>query len=150
MPAQRIREWQMPAASPRRSLPHIPGRWTSVPIGPCCPPVWLPVATPALLLAEYLAAYPHSSDSDRDSFFPDSQDGQERFLWDFDTADRLHPFLPFFLFFQQFPFPRDVAAVALGCHVFLHRPDGLPGDDFVPYRCLNGDFKHLPRNQLFH
>src|SRR5512135_854502 len=42
----------------------------------------------------------------------DLEDGEERFLRDFDGADLLHPLLPLLLLFQELPLSRDVAAVA--------------------------------------
>ena len=69
---------------------------------------------------------------------------------DFDAADLFHPFFARFLFFQQFAFARDVAAVAFGQHVFAQGFHGGAGDDLVANRRLDGDFKHLPRDEFAH
>src|SRR5262245_13503606 len=83
-------------------------------------------------------------------FSPDLQYGQKRLLRDFDSADPLHPLLPFFLFLQQLPFPCDVAAVTRGEDILAKRLDRLACDDAIADRRLNGDLEHLPRNQLPH
>src|SRR5204863_6821864 len=51
----------------------------------------------------------------------DFQHGQEGLLRNFDFPDALHALFAFFLLFQQLPLPADVAAVALGEHVFAQR-----------------------------
>ena len=78
------------------------------------------------------------------------QHRQKRFLRNLYAADFLHPLLAFFLFFEQFAFARDVAAVAFGDDVFAHGFDGFAGDDFRADGGLNGDLKHLPRDQFLH
>src|SRR5260370_25719739 len=49
------------------------------------------------------------------------QHGEERFLRNVNLADTLHAALAFFLFFEEFAFARDVAAIALGGNVFAPR-----------------------------
>src|SRR5690349_10105736 len=58
-------------------------------------------------------------------FAAETEDRHERFLWNLDVADQLHPRLAFFLLFQQLALARHVAAVAFGEHVFPHRADRL-------------------------
>ncbi len=67
------------------------------------------------------------------------QDLDEGFLGDVDRADGFHPFFAFFLFFQQFPFAGDVAAVAFSGDIFPHGTDGFAGDDFSADGGLDGD-----------
>ena len=55
--------------------------------------------------------------------------GHEGFLGNVDGADRFHAFLPFSLFFEQFLFAGDVAAVAFGEDVFAEGGDAFAGDD---------------------
>ena len=45
----------------------------------------------------------------------------ERLLRNVDLPDAFHPFFSFLLFLQQFPFARDIAAVAFRGHVFSQR-----------------------------
>ena len=45
------------------------------------------------------------------------------------------------LLFQQLAFSRDVAAVALGSHIFPHGLDGFTGNDLSPNGRLQRDFK---------
>ena len=47
------------------------------------------------------------------------------------------------LFFQEFAFPRDVAAVALGGDVFPKGADGGAGDDLAAHGPLDGDLELL-------
>src|SRR4051794_9052887 len=53
---------------------------------------------------------------------------QERLLGDLDVPHLLHTLLALFLLFQQLPFSRDVAAIALRGHVLAERRDRLAGD----------------------
>src|SRR5689334_14358941 len=64
----------------------------------------------------------------------DFQDGEECLLRNIDLTHTLHPALAFLLLLQEFPFARDIAAVALRKHIFPHGRDGLAGDDLVPDR----------------
>ena len=57
----------------------------------------------------------------------------------------LHPLLALFLFLQEFPFSRDVTAVALGRHVLPEGRDGGPGDDLPADGALDGDLELVPR-----
>ena len=76
------------------------------------------------------------------------QHGEERFLRDIDAAYALHAFFSFFLFLEQFAFPRDVSAVAFGEHVLADRGDGFAGDHAAADGGLDRDFKHLAGDQL--
>ena len=69
---------------------------------------------------------------------------------DFDAADLFHPFFAGFLFFQQFALAGNVAAVAFGEYVFAQGFHGGAGDDLVANRRLDGDFKHLPWDEVAH
>src|SRR5581483_2978680 len=71
-------------------------------------------------------------------------------LGDIDAADALHALLAFFLFLEEFALAGDVAAVAFGQNVFAHGRYGFAGDDLGADRCLDGHFKHLPRDEFFH
>src|SRR5277367_1334173 len=53
----------------------------------------------------------------------DFQHGEKRFLGNVYAADALHAFLAFLLFFEEFPFARDISAVALRDHVLANRAD---------------------------
>src|SRR4051812_4647099 len=55
--------------------------------------------------------------------------GDECLLRDLDAADHLHPLLALLLLLEQLALAGDVAAVALGKHVFAHRRDRLASDD---------------------
>src|SRR5437016_3177723 len=76
------------------------------------------------------------------------QHREEGFLRDVDLADALHAALAFFLFFKEFAFARNVAAVALGENVFANRRDGFARNHAAANRRLNRHFEHLPRNQF--
>ena len=64
---------------------------------------------------------------------PDSclQHLNERLLRNIHRAEGFHAFFAFLLFFEQLAFARDVAAVALGRHVFSERTHGFAGDDLA-------------------
>ena len=71
-------------------------------------------------------------------------------LWGMrDRAHHLHPLLALLLFLQQFSFPGNVTAVALGRNVLAERRDRSTGDDLSTDRPLNGYLKHLAGNLLF-
>src|SRR5690242_10896541 len=55
----------------------------------------------------------------------DFEHRQERFLRDLHSPHALHAALAFLLLFEQFALARDVAAVALGQHVFAHTGNGF-------------------------
>ena len=52
-------------------------------------------------------------------------------------------FFALFLLLQQLLLSGDVAAVALGQHVFAHGLDGFPGDDLAADGRLDGDLEEL-------
>nr|GFD58521.1 hypothetical protein [Tanacetum cinerariifolium] len=54
----------------------------------------------------------------------------------------------FFLLFEQLALTRNVAAIALGNHVFTQSLYRFAGDDFLADRGLNGDVEHLAGQQL--
>src|SRR6266851_1336888 len=74
------------------------------------------------------------------------QHRHERLLWNLDRTDPLHPSLAFLLLFQQLAFTRDVAAVALGKHVFPYRRNRLAGNHLAADRCLQRHLEHLTRD----
>src|ERR671934_2679089 len=80
----------------------------------------------------------------------DLQDRQECFLRNLDTADALHPLLPFLLLFKKLALAGDVSAVTLGKNVLSKRLDGFPRDHAVADRRLNGNLEHLPWDKLTH
>ena len=51
---------------------------------------------------------------------------------------------------EQLALARDVAAVALGSHVFAHGADVFARDDLIADACLDRDLKKLPRHDLLH
>jgi hypothetical protein len=75
--------------------------------------------------------------------------GEEGFLGHFHVADLAHTFLSFFLFFEEFPLPCDVAAVTFGGDVFPDGLNGFAGDDLGANGRLYGDIELLARNQFF-
>src|SRR5882762_9534180 len=76
------------------------------------------------------------------------QNGEEGFLRNVHLADALHAALAFFLFFEEFAFARNVAAVALGENVLANRGHRFARDHAAANRGLNRHLKHLPRNQF--
>jgi len=60
----------------------------------------------------------------------------------------LHPFLSFFLLFEQLTLARDVAPVALGGHVLAQRAHRLAGDHLGADRGLDHHLEQLARDQL--
>lgn len=64
-------------------------------------------------------------------------------MGDFDFADLHHALFAGFLFFEEFSFSRDVAAVAFGEDVFSDGIDGFASDDFSADGALDGDFELL-------
>src|SRR4051812_38510134 len=72
---------------------------------------------------------------------PRFQNGQKCFLRNVDAADRFHAALAFFLLFEQFALPRDVAAVAFGGHVLAQGRDRFASDDPAADRGLDRDFE---------
>ena len=71
------------------------------------------------------------------------QHRHEGALGDLDRAHHLHALLAGPLFFQEFAFPGDVAAVALGGDVFAKGRDGGAGDDLAAHGPLDGDLELL-------
>src|SRR6266404_2882669 len=57
------------------------------------------------------------------------------------APDALHALFAFFLFFQQFAFAGDIAAVAFRQDVFADGVDRFASDNFRADRSLNGDLK---------
>src|SRR5712691_589105 len=72
------------------------------------------------------------------------QDRQERFLRDLHLADLLHALLALGLLGPELALAGDVAAVALGGDVLLHRRDRFAGDDSAADRGLDGDLEQVP------
>ena len=71
------------------------------------------------------------------------QHGQKCFLRNFYVADLAHSFLPFLLFFQEFPFSGNIAAIAFGGYILAHGTDVFAGDNFGADCGLNGDLELL-------
>ena len=57
-----------------------------------------------------------------------------------------HPLLSFFLLLQKLLLAADIAAIALGQHIFSHGFDSLPRDDLAAYSRLNRDLKQMSWN----
>src|SRR3954471_14207643 len=74
--------------------------------------------------------------------------GDEGRLRDLDVADLAHPLLALLLLLKKLLLAADVAAVALGEHVFAQRTDRLAGDHPAADRGLDGDLEELARDQL--
>src|SRR5271166_2889735 len=74
------------------------------------------------------------------------KDREEGLLRDVHLADAFHALFAFFLFFEEFAFARDVAAVALGQHIFANGGDGFARDHAAANGGLNGHVEHLPWN----
>ena len=64
-------------------------------------------------------------------------------MGDLDGAHHLHALFAGLLFFQEFAFPGDVAAVALGGDVLAKGADGGAGDDLAAHGPLDGDLELL-------
>ena len=73
---------------------------------------------------------------------------KECLLRHFDRADLFHAFLTLLLLFEELAFTRDVATVALRCHVLTHSLDGLTSDNLRTDSCLDSDVKLLTWNQF--
>ena len=69
-------------------------------------------------------------------------------MWDFDFADLHHALFAGFLFFEEFAFSRDVAAVAFGEYVFSDGIDRFASDNFAADGALDGDFELLSRESF--
>src|SRR5271156_3175090 len=78
----------------------------------------------------------------------DFQDCQESLLGNVHAAYALHALLAFFLFFEEFAFAGDVAAVAFGNYVFADGANGFAGDDAAADGGLYSDFEHLARDEF--
>src|SRR5712691_7219850 len=72
------------------------------------------------------------------------QHRQKRLLRDLDLADLLHALLAGRLLGPELALARDVAAVALGGHIFLDRGNRLAGDNAAADGRLNGDLEQVP------
>lgn len=70
-------------------------------------------------------------------------------MGDFYATDVFHSLFPFLLFFEEFAFSADVAAVAFGDDVFSEGFDGVGGDDFLADGGLDTDFVLLPGDDFF-
>ncbi len=57
-------------------------------------------------------------------------------------------FLPFFCFSSSFRLRDNITTVTFCQYVFTHGFYGFAGNNFGANGCLNGNFKHLPRQQL--
>src|SRR5690606_12623386 len=79
--------------------------------------------------------------------FVGAQHGEEGLLRNFHVAHLLHALLAFLLLLEQLLLARDVAAIALGEHVFAQRLDRLARDDVRTDRRLHRHIEHLARNQ---
>ena len=73
------------------------------------------------------------------------QNSHEGLLRHLHVADGLHALLAGLLLLQKLALAGDIAAVALGQHIFPHGPDSLPGDDFAAYRRAH-DMRTVRRN----
>ena len=60
-----------------------------------------------------------------------------------DGANLAHALFAFLLLFQQLALTGDVAAVALGCHVFTHLANRFAGNDFCADGRLHGNVELL-------
>src|SRR5260363_41740 len=78
------------------------------------------------------------------------QNRQKSILRNLHAAHLLHPFFTGLLFFQQFLFARDIAAVAFGEHILAQCLDVFARNDLCADRGLNRHIVHLTRNQLAH
>src|SRR5690606_41449088 len=62
----------------------------------------------------------------------------------------LHAFFTFLLLLKQFLFTADIAAITLRRYVLAQGLDRYPGNHLGTNRRLDGNIKHLARDQLFH
>src|SRR4029077_18690393 len=76
------------------------------------------------------------------------ENSEKRLRWNIDAPHALHAPLAFFLLLQEFALARNIAAVALGDHVFANRADRLGRHHAAANGGLDSNFEHLPRNQL--
>lgn len=59
------------------------------------------------------------------------------------STEHPHQLLSSLLFVEQLTLTRDVATIALSCHVLPHGLEVLPSENFAAYFRLNCDFKQL-------
>jgi hypothetical protein len=71
---------------------------------------------------------------------------QEGILGNFYAADLLHAFFACLLFFQQFPFTRDITTITFGSDIFTQGPNRFTSNNFLAYGSLNGHLKLLAGN----
>lgn len=71
------------------------------------------------------------------------EDSKEGRLGKLDVADHLHALFAFLLFFKQFSFSGNVAAVAFGKNVLSDRVYRFARDDLASDRALNGNLELL-------
>ena len=76
-------------------------------------------------------------------FFIELQHRHERLGRHRDGTERAHALFAFLLFFEELLLSCDIAAVALGEHVFSKRLDRLAGDDLAADGSLHRNFEHL-------
>src|ERR1035437_7399725 len=79
---------------------------------------------------------------------PDLEHAEEGFLGNLHAANALHALLAFLLFFEEFAFAADVAAVELGDDVLAQRRNGFARHDFVADGGLQRYLEHLSGNLL--
>ena len=77
------------------------------------------------------------------------QHAHKCFLRNFYRAQLPHSLFTLFLLLQQLFLTGNIAAVALGKHVFPHGLNGFSGNDLAADRRLYRHLKQLPRNVLF-
>ena len=67
-----------------------------------------------------------------------------------DRSDLFHALFTFFLSVKQLAFTGNIAAIALGDHVLAQRFNCLTRNNVGPNGRLNGDVKHLARDDFAH
>src|SRR3972149_1046207 len=75
--------------------------------------------------------------------FINGQHRQECFLWDFHVSYGFHPLFTFFLFFQKFSFPGNIAAITLGGYIFCNWTDRFPCNNPASYCRLQYNLKQM-------
>ena len=83
-----------------------------------------------------------------DNLLVNLENSHKGLLRNLDGTNRLHALLSLFLLFQKLALTRDIAAVALGEHVFSARLHRRAGDDLVTDSALDGNFEQLPGDDL--
>src|SRR4030095_7459349 len=80
----------------------------------------------------------------------DFQNRKKSLLRDLDSPDPLHPLLAFLLLLEQLPLPGDVTTITFGEHVLAQGFHALARNDPVANGRLDGDLKHLTRDEFAH